>query len=162
MALPCFKVYKVISSDKEQVFSLLKQINFSSAPIIIQIQFVEENQLIVLDYIEEYLISINKRMLPYDVYIITSVEEYTGPLSIFSEMNRLPQHYRRKNISLNTKEANIMKKIVLKQTNIQNLNEKDFKDTIQSYSQHQTELKQLSEYEHFLKQVKNKIGVELE
>ncbi len=162
MAVPCFKVYKVISSDKEQLLLLLKQINFSSAPIIIQIQFVEENQLVVLDYIEEYLNSINKRMIPYDVYIITTVDNYTGPLSIFSEMNSLPHHYRRKNRPLNTKEANIMKKIVLKQTNIQNLNEKDYKETIQLYSQNQTELKQLSQYEHFLKQIKSKIGVELE
>ena len=74
--------------------------------------FMEENQLVVLDYIEEYLNSINKRMIPYDVYIITTVDNYTGPLSIFSEMNSLPHHYRRKNRPLNTKEANIMKKIV--------------------------------------------------
>jgi hypothetical protein len=157
MALPCFKIYKFITSEKSEFTSQLKMINFSSSPVVLQITNLEDKQLTVLGHIEEFLESIGKKFFPYDVYIISTCHEYTGHLSVFSNINLVPKHFKRKNRPLNSKEANLMKKVNLKQINLKNLNEKDYTLVLKKYAQEQKELKYLSEQEHFLKILKNSL-----
>ena len=155
--MPCFKIYKFITSEKSEFIKQLKMINFSSNPVILQITNLENQQLNVLGYIEEFLVSIGKKFFPYDVYVISTCHEYTGSLSVFSDINLVPKHFKRKNRPLNSKEANLMKKVNLKQINLKNLNEKDYTAVLKKYAQEQKDLKLLSEQEYFLKKLRHSL-----
>ncbi|MDP7320434.1 MAG: hypothetical protein QF441_07480 [Bacteriovoracaceae bacterium] len=157
MNIPCYKFVRLAGATQEQVFSVLRNVSFKEAPVVIQVEHLDSDQITALKNIELFYNNYSLGKLPYGLYILSSEKKYDGHLTVINSQKKLPDFYKHKNRALNSKENLLMNKVNLKRTNLANIRPDEYELTLKIYANGQKALYYLnSEYE-YLKKIQDKI-----
>lgn len=142
MSIPSYKQVHIKSDKKELVFDQLNQHQFGQVPYIFSINHLCDQNL-VIHSLETYFIKNQISFYPYPIYIISSLENYRGPLLLRKSIHHCPSFYNQKIKQLNAKESKILQKIHLKQKNLQNIRAEDYKTYLNEYARYHKKLNHL-------------------
>ncbi len=154
MALPSYKNINIVSEKKAQIYAVLKKIDWTEAPIVLNILHMGNEQLSILETIDEYFEEYPKNLLPYPVYALADCKYYTGPIYTAKEVRELPKFYNQKSRPLNAKENTIMSKVTLKKANLSNLRSAEYWPILKHYSDVHRNISSLQKEKSYYEEIK--------
>lgn len=158
MPIPTLKQIHLKSHKKDVIFEQFENHVFGTHPHIVHVAHLIEHQQEALSNLEWVFKKLHIWNQPYPIYILASISQYQGPLLIARELGDIPIFYRQKQKAPNVKESTFLKKIELKQKNLQNFQKEEVEEVLKDYTQsHKKLLRYAKEgifLERFLKKQK--------
>ena len=139
------------------IYSQLDQIDFGGNPFIFEMGHMIAKQDEALGNIENYIKEHQINRFTYPIVIIANAKNYTGDLMVVNNIQNIPQFFKNKSRQLNTKEAQKLKSVQLKQTHMENLILEDFEPTLNNYAKSHKRVFELNNQYEFLKAIGRKI-----
>ncbi len=157
MPLPVYKLIHVNSHIKDAIETQLTKIKFEQTPLILNLTNLGNFQSEAIEHIENYLDKKGIKIIPYAIYIIGRVPEYSGRLTVIENKEYLPKHFYQRTKNLNNKENALLKKIELKNEHFKSIQNKDFYPTLINYAENHKKIYQLSEENSYLEEILNSV-----
>lgn len=152
MSIPSLKKVNISEERINDLKGQLDQISFDGAPVAISISHIKD-QYSLTRQIEEYLVEKNRKMIPYPICLITSVNIQSSSLIVIKETKEAPRFFLQKIKSLNLKENAILKKIALLQTKIKSTNITLSQNTFKEYSKATKKIHDLERQSNFINDI---------
>lgn len=149
MPIPSYKQIHIKNEVREVIFEQLKLHHFGQVPFVLSITHLK-NQIEALINIEDFIEEKEISNYPYPIYIISDINNYTGPLNLFKTFEECPRFFKQKIKQLNLKENKILQKIYLKQKNIQNMRTVDYQPHLEEYGNSHKKINNLYKEKVFL------------
>lgn len=155
--IPTFKTITMNSHEKRMIYAQLEQYEFGFSPYIFIIHHFVKKQSEALNNIEDYLTENQVKTYPYPIYVVGKVPDYIGPLLLVSDTKFIPTFFKQKERQLNSKEEQIFNKLSLKQQNLNNIQELDYKPILDEYARTHKIISLLNSEKNYLQQLTSQI-----
>lgn len=156
MPIPSYKQVHIKSEKRDLIFDQLNFHQFGQVPYLLSISHLE-NQIEALKNIEDYIAEQKLSNYPYPTYIISDIQNYRGHLELFNSIEQCPSFFKQKVKQLNVKENKILQKIYLKQKNIQNMRELEYRPYLEEFGRSHKKLSHLYKEDVFLSNLLTKL-----
>ena len=162
MPIPTLKQIHLRSHRKESIFQQFENHIFTTHPHIVHVAHLIEHQEEALAHLEAVFKELHIWGNPYPIFILSSVSNYQGSLLIVRELEDIPEFYGQKQRTPNAKESTTLKRIELKQKNLQHFYKDEINTILYDYTHsHKKLLRHAKEgmfLENFLKKQKKDYG----
>lgn len=162
MAIPSYKKVHIISENKSDIFKQLESFQYGRIPYIFIIEHLGSMQGQVIKYLEDFIQTYNINIKTYPIHVITSEALHSNSLNLFSHISQCPRFFNQKIKQLNVKENSLLKKLLLKQSNLQNIQESECLPILQEYAKAHRALFNLEKEKDFLSELSLKLEEQYE
>lgn len=152
MNIPSLKKVNIAKGSKIDLFDQLALVNFSSAPVAINISHLEDQER-YLEFIEEYINENEIRLIPYPICVLVKDDLYSEKLLIIKKLKGAPNFYNQKIKPLNLKENALLKRISLLQNKIKNNNIAESQNVFKNYARYTKEVDLLDRQGKFINKI---------
>jgi hypothetical protein len=156
MPIPSYKQIHIKSEAREMIYDQLNFHQFGQVPYILSISHLE-NEIEALKNIEDYCEEHRLSNYPYPLYVVSTLQNYRGALEIFESIEQCPKFYKQKIKQLNVKENKILQKIYLKQKNLMNMRNLEYRPYLEEYGRSHKKLHTLYQEEVYLNKLAQKL-----
>lgn len=151
MRLPAYR-YMIIKRDSfSQQLSAIKRYEFAENPIVFDLTLMKESsQDQILPELIQELKKLKLTQIPYQVYILSTSSLRFREFNIIKSDKELPIFHKKKEKSLNVREAALLNKIKLKQRKLSQIDAHYYDETIDRYASSQKRIKAKQNFFNFL------------
>lgn len=106
MSVPTLNIIHILKENRDYIIDKLKSYSYGQVPYLIDITTLND-QSKVLAIIESFILENDIRQVPVPLMVLSDYKQYKGSLRVTDNMNAFPMFYRKKNKSLNVREAQL-------------------------------------------------------
>jgi hypothetical protein len=156
MRLPSYR-YIILKEDSfTQRLQSLKRYEFSENPIVFDMGLIRESsQDDVLTSLITELRKLNLSQIPYRVYIMSKSSLKFDDFIIVKNEQKLPLFHKKKEKSINVREASLLNKIKLKQRKLSQIENEYYQKALKEYADHHKDIAHKQEFINFLNHIKS-------
>lgn len=158
MGLPLYKVLEIYDASAPSLWAKLSNAGVGDAPVVADISKLGDKEEQGLELIEEFLRLNKARAFPYPLYVVSGLDRDSERVEIFSSLQKLPSHYKKKNRPLNMKENTLLAKTDLKQKKLKSVNTEETAPILADYGRKHRMIAKKQSYLNFLADIEAGLG----